>query len=713
MEYVNECDQCDEQQNKENDANDEPCGYACGSSVFDNCKANVFGNLSPINDLCTFGKLCLTCSEFAFVSNTVYDPILGSVFGISGGVVVQNCVDERLLINLCTGYFVGVGQNQITVSVALHLGENETCGSLGNVCKIGCGTLEHLVSRNGNYDCVILSISNSCVSNNNNNIGCGHYEAVFFNHYTIYCNLNVIAILGVNSKGNGVTKLCLALNVYVTVGKDVVNDVIYCTGEGNLVIATHESGFDQCIKFCKAFDVSSNFLATIHPLISGNRGVSLNLDVCKCILVQHADFVGRSGVFFLTGNREREGDCGLLFMYTEQINVNRVAVFVVLAELAFKSLCICDAVPAPTIANVFAIEGDVEECIGKLCLAIVIKHRVGGIFNANTVYVVVNLVVNYFCIVLNTNRTCNSILAGSTVVVCTGNIGSGVNKTACQTNILLERTKFSTCFIPSVICNTGSDGFCCINSALNGLSNVIAFQNEILGNSNLILVYKNKGREVRSAKGYQLISNLGSNLVFSLIFICENVCYSIGFVKCVFERKCDYNITCSKIAKVCLIFTICEGELKGLCGAILNAKVGCGFFSIGIVVKRNGLGFTCRSNKFSQHSIAQCYGLCLAVSGGKYETQLEIIVQCLQEVNVHNETESFVPVIVKSNDEIAVFNIECKVTIQAINLDVCIGGLIESVVYINGFVFFDCLVENVIIPRCSNVCTTEHLLGII
>ena len=120
VEYVDEYDDCKEQQNCKDDANDEPCGYACGSSVLDNSNHNIVSHFGPTNDLCTLGKYCIFGIGFAGVCNTVYHP------GSSILCIVDNkCLDRSFKFGLFSFAIVAIGEHESAICIAFCLNKNE------------------------------------------------------------------------------------------------------------------------------------------------------------------------------------------------------------------------------------------------------------------------------------------------------------------------------------------------------------------------------------------------------------------------------------------------------------------------------------------------------------------------------------------------------------------------------------------------------------
>ena len=660
MEYVDEHDNCDEQQNCKNDANDEPCGYACGSGVFDDSKLNVFGHIGPANDLCTLGQRCLRCCKFAIVCNTVYDP--------SGGIlciVANECIDGSLKCGCIKAFnhSVTVGQLERTVGSALCLNENEVY--LFCICKGERVCCEKRTCGNGDGN--FLIINSLCgVYNTNVNIVC-KCEVAF-----------VVVELGNKSTGAVVEDLNLCVeaflsgcgslhtnrelfNGYVTVGVDVVVLVSACACKFNDTVVC-KSCLDQSLIVC-VFNVVGKSLAgeSSRPLISGLSCVDGAVEVCKYVLVQFADLVNSS---YAINAGELKGDFGLFVVYTEQLDGFA-------AELSSKC-CACgneagavEQHPIPTVANYCGISGKIEaencsnNCIGvSICSVFILA-------NESAVDVVVNNVLfDLFCIVLNSNCICGHCKVEITrcgefvgrAFKCgleVGVAGYGAYLQVCGND--------SACF---VVFTTELYVACCGNGSDNGLDLVVANIEAIVFNGQQILVNNGVVREVSSGEGYAFC---GCCRFSNFYAVCINEGHStLGACCDTREGKRDNN------ACVCIEYVANLGSsTKVKCEVVSNCAAQCFVIvevqlCIRLVVKANNIAVLCIcvTNKLVHHCNVH-NNLVQGCISGKNEV-LAIKNQLIQQCNGQLETELAVPVLAIQDNGVSF-------------LCICINGVILAV----------------------------------
>ena len=689
MEYVNQNDQSDEQQNCKYDANDEPCGYACGSSVLDNSCINVGSHFGPTNNLCALGKLCTFCSSCAVVGNAVYNP--SSVVGCLGGVVVENCIDECLLVNLCIGLCINVCENQGTVCLALNTCKSQTCGSLSDLSEVSCGnTVENLICRNFNYDCIVLN-SYSSVGNADLNVSCGHCEGVstvvnLSNNNCTVCSFNnnngSKAILIVNCECNSLANLSTLENVYVTVGNDVVNVVVGCTNKVDGTVA--------CKQIFHGQSCQSLVCAIYCPDVAGKLAINCELEACKS-----CDPIGKSNVFdgvvscaLYCTNIEIESNGGYCIVYTVQADS-------VTAKLACKVFLI---EPVPTGAEQIGGEQSVtvsKDCFNN-CICIAFSSLVVLVLAGKfTVYIVVNRVFSQFCEVLNGSSFCRH---GDGEFVCllrnnyAVNLGYVVFITLKSIGLLNGYLNLFICCVPTF--DVGGDGS---NATGNGCAVV---QICVVGiNCQHILVNNSNCREVRCVECYETVC--GINSYFFTVYIYE--CLSIGFVQSICERKCDFNTLVNECADFSSYSVKLECEFVRLSTAIFIG-------SSGSVVESNSFECACSVNKLLQHCVAQGYGLCLAVNSGEYELETHC-VELTKELGLHCKGHCGIPAVVEDNLANAIFEYDGEVAFKTVDLDACVGCLVENVIYINSSNFIcDNGVENIAPSFCS-VDVAEQLIG--
>ena len=692
MEYVNENDQSDEQQDGKYNANDEPYRYACGSSVLNNSGINIGSHFGPTDNLCTLGELCACCSGCIVVYNTVYNPSAG-ICSI-GGAIVKNCIDECLLVYLSVGLYIGVSKNHSTVSLVLDVGENQTCGSFCDLSEICCGnTVKCLACGDLNYDCIIVN-GNSRVGNFDLNVSCGHCEGVLaicnrVGNVTV-CGLNSNrvgeAILRFNCERNGFANSRAFQNVYVAIGNNVVNMAVRCAYKVDCAVACKQILKSQCGQL----NVGNIGL----PDVAGNFAVNCKLEVCKCLCPVSKCYCA-GGVLRCAGYRagvEVDGNSGCGIVYT--IEADSVA-----AKLGIE---IFAAKPVPAITGHIGSEQAITVSFDSVndCSCIVINNIILVLAKKSAVCIVVNRIFSYFCIVLNDSSfsghvedelvclvKCNlgTVYLGYVILIAVQRIG-----------LLNGCLNFGTCFVPA--CDFGGDG----SNAAGDCIGIIQISVVDI-NCQFILINKDDGGEVRSIEGYESVGSVDiSDLAVTLIFVYVNECLSVCAVKSVCERKCNFNTLFNKCREFSRSSTIgiteFECKVVSLSAATgSNTKVLCGG-SIGSIVESNNVELTCTANKLLQHITAQGYGLCLAVNSGEYELVAHFI-QRIKELGVHCKADFLIPTAVEDNLASITFVVKYDVKvllIKAFDLDVCVGCLIQNVVYINGSNFvFDCNVEDI------------------
>ena len=661
MEYVDKYDNCDEQENNENDANDEPCGYACGSSVFDDSKLNVVGHIGPANDLCTLGQSCLRCCEFAIVCNAVYDPS-GSVLC----VVSNKCLDRSLKCSCIKAFnhCVTVGQLERTVGAAFCLNENETYEFSITQRERVSGENRTCGNGNGNF---LIIISDCGVYNLDRYIVCGHYEGAFVaidllveNAGAVVKDLDLSGEAFLSGSSNLLTNGDI-LNGYVAVGVDVVVLVSACACEFNDTVVC-KSCCDQIFIIC-VFSIVSKGLTgeSSRPLISGLNSVDSGVKFNKYVLVQLVELVSRAQA----GNvGELEGDFGLLVVYTEELDGFA-------AELSCKSstcgnkACAIKQHPIPTVANYCGIIGKIEaenfsdNCIGvSVCSVFILA-------NESAVDVVINNVLsNFLCVVLNGNCVAGHCEGE---IACRGEFVGGAFERGLEVSVsgfavYLESTGNDVSLF--VVKTTDLCITCCGNGSDNGLDLVVANVEAIVFDSQQIFVNNGVVREVFSGEGYAFCGCCRFSNFFA---ICINEGHStLGACCDTCERKCNNNTcVCAKGVVSLGSSTKVKCEVVSNCAAQFFVEVEVQI-SIRLVVEANNVATLCIcvANELVQHCNVH-NNLVHGCIRGKNEV-LVIKNQIVQQCNGKLETDFVAPVSTLQDNGVSL-------------LCICINGVILAV----------------------------------
>ena len=705
MEYVDECNNCDEKENCKNDANDEPCGYGCGSGVLDDSNLNVLGHLRPTNNGCALGQLCVHSFELAVVCNTVYDPS-GNVLCFSNEQ--SNFCKECALVN-SLGEGVTIGEDQRTVGAACNLGQSQTCGSTCESGEIGC--VENGTCGNGNNDfinvavcaglvvAILIFISNgvSSVGNGNDNVGRRHYELAAFNCNCITgggavnsgVNLNFVGVTELvgNSNGDlgacksiGLINGCVAVGVYGVVA--VINSTVEVDGAG---------AFNQHLD-----GVVGNELAVhILPNIAGNFTVNGQLKGCELTVSPFSNglFVGLNSLFV---NLEVYGDLGFVVVYPEQGDIFNT-------ELGANGILI---EPVPTVSGGGLVA---ENAFNGGCVCI--KDGVGNGLVECAVYIVVNVVNASLCKVLNGYCLCRHYKS-LVIVINTIDLGLFVCNTL-ESCTLELCNKCLACFVPAA-CNVS----CGCDRTYRKLGSVdgcgVNANETIFGlNVEVVLVNKGYGGEVRSLEGncfcgYGCVNYITIHIYKGLSIVGIDTC----------EGQNDLNL-CAVLEVADIGEDTCKVEYELSCysAAILGETKICKC-SCGSVGKTNGISTCIGADEceLCEHLSIESYLLSTLCN------QNEVAVKSCYKVGSHCKAESckvligdeLVPVLCKENGASIVGENDLIVNTvnKAFNLECCVFGVLVKVELCgNNNVCGNVCVEYCFIPSKA-VCITKDCFSV-
>ena len=646
VEYVNENDECQEQQNNKNDANNNPYGCACGSSVLDDSNHYVFGHLFPTNDLCTFGEFSSYCFFFATVCYTVYDP--------RGGVLNSRDESVNIILELsfveAFGLGVTIGQLERTVISALNIVENEVSRSACQSGNVGC--VQNRTCRNVNSNVQIVN-GNSGVFNRNVKIGGESTNGNFgtcnlLNQFAVSVKeLNLCGVTGLVGNGNLDTVVGV-FNSYVITCVNVVVFVSKYAYEFNNT-SVEESSLDESCVIC-VFDVIGKGLTVCGPNISGLNCFNIAIELCKYVFAQLVQLIGATNVCLAC---ELNGDLGLFFVYTEEIN-----------GIAIEFVCeVSSAEPRPTVCCEIAGRIESENVINNICFIC------GVLVFANfvTIYIIVNVIVlDSFCNVLNGN-----CVAGH----CKG-VGAlcGENETcalkysiyilvSCQVNNVKSYRDFCAFFEVNAV-NGCVVGF--VQCSDNLIDSNVVNVNLIVFDSEQILV--NKG-EVGEVLCYESNTFCTGSSYFNVSYtVCvNNSLLGIGnFNAC--ERNSDNNARICTEGVVALSYVVkVKVEVVSLSGLEIKACINAN--ALGSVVETNSFFSCCIANKLVQHCSVQNY-VVLAYVGSKNHAKVvcnEIAQQCNGQIETNLIQTFSIPVFINSNCVELVFFISVNVNVYTLN----------------------------------------------
>ena len=643
MEYVDESDESDEQQNCKYDTNDEPCGYALGSSVLDDSNLNVLRHFGPTNDFCTLGK-CSVCSlKLAGVCNTVYDP--GDSILSSGDECVNLCEE----CSLVEGTGVTVGQLECAVSSTLNLVENHICRSSCQSGKVGC--VQNGTCRNG-YGNII--VGNGCfgVFNGNDNVGCGHCELAvgYCNSFTGSdavdgcVNLDCSGITGLIHNGNANLGACGSIGLIsscITVGVYVVVTGINSTVELDFANARHKHIQSQA---------GQGYVATgsgVGPNVAGLCAVNVELQSCELAVSPLCN-----GLFVrnyqLSANVEAYGNLCFGIVYPEQGDI--------LAEV------VNDGVLAEPIPTGLAFEALRNKCYKSLSKCVLVSRVIGdGVLSSlveYAVYIVVYVVNRCPCIVLSSNGSCGhsevDVALGKEL---TANLGS---------NILIAGQ--------GLLCNGDCNSFarlvptvstcdCCNGSRGD---QIVVFVISVGINVDVILVNDGVGGEVRCVEYDSAVFNGNA-------FACLQTLFAVNINKGLFVvggLSCEGQNDLNAFAKVTNFVYTTESKLDGFlaAGSVYAAK---------LIGEGNGIAgsFT---NKGCNHCVRNGYLLCICCCSGKNKA-LALCYNLFQERFGKLEVQTvcvLVPVLFNSDNVVVTYNIKAY---ETVNLNLGLYGRLGPV----------------------------------